>query len=324
MVHYRVFLGAPSAADLDKDPRSYIWQTVHSSFTQQHQPSFESQPIPLYPPATLDEASRRISLLYQNAIFDDSEEELEEFQHEAHSDDEGSDRQVSKDQTTIITWPPTADGNTTGAPSFLRPSESQPHGTYETQETVSYAYSDASSIARFPNFQFSLHKITSLSSLYVAAKSSKGSRKVNLLLAALEVEGPDTIRIKKGIDAGKEVAILKMILGDGEGSICRLTAWRDTAETWGGGYGRTPPLKRGDILYLESTFFFHESHRPGSSITLTASPYNKPTTEICYRTMPYTQEDRRLRPDLRLGQSDAAVKKVATLVKWFEDMAGLT
>ena len=39
--------------------------------------------------------------------------------------------------------------------------------------------------------------------------------------------------------------------------------------------------------------------------------------------MPYTHEDSRLRPDLRLGASDAAVKKVAALVGWFEEVAGL-
>jgi hypothetical protein len=40
--------------------------------------------------------------------------------------------------------------------------------------------------------------------------------------------------------------------------------------------------------------------------------------------MPYTREDNRLRPDLRLAQSDAAVKKVAALAQWFERMAGLS
>lgn len=60
-----------------------------------------------------------------------------------------------------------------------------------------------------------------------------------------------------------------------------------------------------------------------TSITLTASPYLKSTLEICYRTMPYAHEDARLRPDLRLGISDAAVRKVSTVVSWFEGMAGL-
>ncbi|KAF8557541.1 hypothetical protein OG21DRAFT_1482208 [Imleria badia] len=80
-------------------------------------------------------------------------------------------------------------------------------GIYETQETgTSIEYSNVSSIAHFPNFQFSLHKITPLSSLYIAAKSDRRSRKVNILLAAFEVHGPDTILVKKG-------------------SVCKLTAW---------------------------------------------------------------------------------------------------
>lgn len=34
-------------------------------------------------------------------------------------------------------------------------------------------------------------------------------------------------------------------------------------------------------------------------------------------------DDARLRPDLELGQSEAAVRRVMTLVKWFERLAGL-
>lgn len=34
-------------------------------------------------------------------------------------------------------------------------------------------------------------------------------------------------------------------------------------------------------------------------------------------------EDARYRPDLRLGISDSAVRKVSTVVAWFESMAGL-
>jgi hypothetical protein len=81
----------------------------------------------------------------------------------------------------------------------------------------------------------------------------KGSRKINVLLAALEVEGPDAIRIKKGVDAGKEVSLLKMVLGDEDGNICKLTAWREVAESWGGAK-LAPGAKRGDILLITSTF----------------------------------------------------------------------
>ena len=76
---------------------------------------------------------------------------------------------------------------------------------------------------------------------------------MNVLLAVIEVEGPDTIRVKKGREAGKEIAIFKMILGDEEGTACKLTAWREVAEEWGGS-GETVAAKRGDIVHIESKF----------------------------------------------------------------------
>jgi hypothetical protein len=39
--------------------------------------------------------------------------------------------------------------------------------------------------------------------------------------------------------------------------------------------------------------------------------------------MPYDEDDRQFRPDLRLGMSEPAVRKVQNVVNWFEDMAGL-
>jgi hypothetical protein len=173
-----------------------------------------------------------------------------------------------------MTWPPTAIDETrdvsrkddvTG-PSFLFDKsstgpfeeksttssqlESQLDSLLDTRNSQSFGdYSDASSIARFPTFHFNLHTLTSLSQL--SENKFKGSIKVNVLLAVLEVEGPDTIRIKKGPEAGKEVAILKMILGDEEGTACKLTAWREVAEEWGGS-GKTVAAKRGDIVHIES------------------------------------------------------------------------
>ena len=112
---------------------------------------------------------------------------------------------------------------------------------------TSYDYSDASSITHFPAFHFNLHALTSLS--FLAA--NQVTTKVSLLLAILEVEGPDTIRIKKGPDAGKEVSILKLIMGDADNQICKLTAWREVAEAWGG-CDDLPAVKRGDIVWVES------------------------------------------------------------------------
>ncbi|KAF8079307.1 hypothetical protein FPV67DRAFT_109872 [Lyophyllum atratum] len=319
---YRIFLGAPSIADLDKDPSSYQWQTIPSTSRQiaPAKRTISATQSIVFPAATLEAASRRISLIYKNIIFDDGPEE-DQFDGQ---DEEG----VGADQTTMFTWPPTSDE--TGvtrpdqtAPSFLLDiSKSHAHTTfetqYETQETQSYNYSDASSIAHFPNFHFSLNSLTSLSSL--SKSSPRGSRKVTVLLAALEVEGPDTIRIKKGAEAGKEISVLALILGDEEGAVCKLTAWREVADAWGGA-GDAVGVKRGDILLIENVMATWDTT---TSPTLTASTHHKSKVEICYRTMPYTHEDGRLRPDLRLGESDAAVRKVAAVVRWFEDMAGLS
>lgn len=71
-----------------------------------------------------------------------------------------------------------------------------------------------------------------------------------MLLAVLEVEGPDTLRLKKGADSGKEISILKMVLGDEDG-VCKLTAWREVAENWGG-TSNTVSVKRGDIVLIAS------------------------------------------------------------------------
>ena len=55
-------------------------------------------------------------------------------------------------------------------------------------------------------------------------------------------------------------------------------------------------------------------------VQLTASPYLRSNMVLCYRTLPYDRGDRRYRPDLRLGQTDLAVKKVSSVVEWFEQM----
>ncbi|KAJ6544176.1 hypothetical protein B0H19DRAFT_956481 [Mycena capillaripes] len=330
-----VFLGAPRASDIHRTPSEYHWRTVSSKSLA---PSGESQSqSAIYPPATLEAASRRISLMYQNVIFDDSKEE---------EDPEDGRGHCCLHNETFFTWPPTAQGDESDSqdeksiPSFLNVSKSMavPLETqFETQpESQSYGdYSDAASIARFPAFHFSLNSLTSLTSL--AKCRLKGTSKVTLLLAVLEVDGPDSFRFKKGKDAGKESFVLKMILGDEDGNVCKLTAWREVAQDWGG-CGDEIGAKRGDILLLTGTFRVScllvlvdgnylidvmAAFEPSTAVTLTASPWQKPKLEICYRTMPYTHEDQRLRPDLRLGASDACVRKVAAVVRWFEGMAGL-
>ncbi|KAF8444001.1 hypothetical protein L210DRAFT_3105978 [Boletus edulis BED1] len=45
---------------------------------------------------------------------------------------------------------------------------------------------------------------------------------------------------------------LKLILAYDQGVVCKLTAWRDTADAWRG-LGPSPGLKRGKLVYFEST-----------------------------------------------------------------------
>jgi hypothetical protein len=318
MPHYRVFLDAPT---LQQESTLYHWQTASLSY------SAPSSEVLVSPPATSEAASHRVSV-YKNVIFGDD-------------DNEGTtcdDIDVEVGQDTRYSNPFDL------AVSPCLPSKSRVGPFDETMETqdesISYNYSDASSIARFPAFQFNPHSLTSLASLNNYSHRRTESRKVALLLAVLEVDGPDTIRIKKGVDAGKDVSILKMILGDESGQVCKLTAWREIADAWGGNIYNSPAVKRGDIVFIDRTSHTTLTSRrepnfpltgvlasyqqsDSASITLTASPYQKPTLEICYRTLPYTREDGLLRPDLRLGVSDIAVRKVATVVNWFEKIAGL-
>ncbi|KAI6139133.1 hypothetical protein BKA82DRAFT_4228421, partial [Pisolithus tinctorius] len=195
--YYRVFLGAPLTSDLARDPSSYVWKTTKSTPTP-----FS----PSYVPPRPHPASRRISLLYQNIISKDADDEDREQIDDSESD--GADREI------LLTRD--YDG-------------SQPlQATYETQET---AYSDdvkaSSTITRFPNFQIILHSITSLSSLVVAI---------------LAVEGPDTVKVKTGPCAGQQVSILKLILGDEEGCSVRrvgvLVMWFEDLAGVGHSCGR--------------------------------------------------------------------------------------
>ena len=135
-------------------------------------------------------------------------------------------------------------------PEPCRGGEETQHSSPSISRSLSYSRSNldlSHSIAHFPSFNFNPNSLSSLSLL------AEGARKVNLLLAVLEVDGPDTIKIKNGRDAGKEVAILKLIVGDEEGRVGKLTAWREIAEIWGGSLEGTTAVKRGDVVLLEGT-----------------------------------------------------------------------
>ena len=74
---YRIFLGAPSARELRESTgnETYQWKTITYPMAQDEaDTSVSLNDMPL-PPLTLEAATQRISLLYQNIIFDEDEDE---------------------------------------------------------------------------------------------------------------------------------------------------------------------------------------------------------------------------------------------------------
>lgn len=57
---------------------------------------------------------------------------------------------------------------------------------------------------------------------------------------------------------------------------------------------------------------------------LATSSGSRSTMQVCYRVLPSTSSDVRLRPDLRLAHMDAAVRQVANVVRWVQAMAGVS
>ncbi|KAF8265003.1 hypothetical protein EI94DRAFT_1590535 [Lactarius quietus] len=320
---YVVFLGAPSSSNTstssDDGRPSYQWRTVTATPDPYQLSNEMSLEPPIYPSSALDAASLRISAMYENIIFGGIDDEDE-------GDTQVVEEELTRDMRYHTTWAATIQPE--GRSEFA----SRPHldASYlhmqsrqnvETQDSLSYRdYSDTSSIARFPEFQFSLGALSALAS---------ANGKACLLLAVLEVEGPDDVTVRRGPDTGHVISVLRLILGDETSTICKLTAWREVAETWGGST-QAVGIRRGDVVYFESAPYVlatTTATTDGGSpmLALTASPNLRSRAEICYRTMPRTSvpADVRLRPDLRLGTSDAAVRRVAAVVTWFERMAGL-
>jgi len=72
---YRVFLGAPSLNAIDNDPLEYQWESI-SSHSQSDTIREQFPTPPDFPTIeTLDDASRRVSLVYQNVIFNDDDDD---------------------------------------------------------------------------------------------------------------------------------------------------------------------------------------------------------------------------------------------------------
>lgn len=111
--------------------------------------------------------------------------------------------------------------------------------TFDTQH-------DNISIARLPSFYIPVNQLSRIEAVLRIENSHSPMRKVCLLVAILDMEGPNVVRIKKGKDAGKETAVLGLLVGDEEGKIANITVWRERAEEWGG------MVRKGDVVYMKS------------------------------------------------------------------------
>jgi hypothetical protein len=157
---------------------------------------------------------------------------------------------VFSDKTTLLTWtamtqPEGRSEAMNSLPLFASTTRlSIQNNNLETQDfSTGASYSEASSsIAWFPDFQFSPSALSVLA-------SARG--KVCLLLSVLEVDGPDEVTVRRGPDAGRVVSVLRLIVGDEASTIRKLTAWREIAETWGGAT-QAEGMRRGDVVYFES------------------------------------------------------------------------
>ncbi|KAI0028477.1 hypothetical protein K488DRAFT_80658 [Vararia minispora EC-137] len=307
-----VFLGAPSVND-PVTSSNYAWTTITCpNATSSPGEKYRSSSWAGYAPATLKAASRRISMLYENIIFS------EQSSYGVEDGDMSSLADDSAEQMSAHLWNPAGTGSI-GVETFLYASPSRlqfvPGGETQVETQQTTLSSDESSFTLLPSFRFHLSNITSLSAL----RTVSPPRRSTVLVAVLELDGPDFVRIKNGADAGKEIAVLKIIVGDDDGAVAKCTAWRDVAKMWGDAGG----LKRGDVVCFSNV---QSSWDRLSPLTLTASPSLKSQAEICYRTMPrasFAEADGRLRPELALAMGDPAVRRVTALVQWFEKMAGL-
>ena len=142
--------------------------------------------------SVVEAGSRRISRLYEDMNFvEDDDEDIEGKSDGDFLDAEHSSRAAEWSTTQNCT----RNTSESQVSSDLRESTME-----ETQETASHECSDTSSIGRFPHFSFNLHTLRLVKALVEMAKSSrlKESLKVNVLMVAFEVEGPDVVTIRKG------------------------------------------------------------------------------------------------------------------------------
>lgn len=239
---YRIFTGAPCIKGFP-DSDQPTWQTLTTR-----------ENTSVIPSASLQQVDSRLSLIYQNVIFN-SEDESEEIRNFL---EDGAFPCSSTAFCGLIFASDPSNSSFLEGPSSIGPSLAKNHGSSKSQECTfdadmsgenSTFLSEGSSIRRFPTFAFNPNSISSLSLLSGMLEQSYESARIALLLGILEVDGPSYVKSKA--PPHTEMALLKIVAGSEDGSLCKIVAWRETAEIWSGDY-QDRALKRGDIVLFES------------------------------------------------------------------------
>ncbi|KAG8805418.1 hypothetical protein FRC17_005527 [Serendipita sp. 399] len=288
-------------------------------------------------------SSQRVSRIYKGDIFRDVDLEEEYTQSQREDLSDSIDPPETSNVTEAYEWSlsqypsqesaaPSSQGAAHARSYISTRAQTQTTSVDETSTTdvdITRDSSDAS-IRILPDYQILPQQLASLNRLHQPQQQQqRGGRgaqmsrpyrdadrdpfenpnttKISVLVGILDLDGPNYVRLKQGVDVGKEVALLKLVLMDGNGVVVKLTVWRDLADTWG------DQLKKGDVVLFQNILFTRSTD--GSSTGCTASENLKSKATICYRTVATTREDRRLRPDLRLAALDPGMAKVAQVVQ---------
>ncbi|ORX38397.1 hypothetical protein BD324DRAFT_354081 [Kockovaella imperatae] len=183
---------------------------------------------------------------------------------------------------------------------------------------------------------------------------------VNVLLCVTSVEAPVLRQRKEEKAAGKQgtlwIAKWSVIAQPenerdvghstslGDEVACDIKLWDDCARELGEG-----KVRRGDVILIQGVQFKPSTAKEKAHLVLSSTRAHSPSVTVVYRTLPRYRDalgaykaqpvrrqpaavltraatmdphDRLLRPDLRLGRSDAGIRKVAEIARWFAEWVG--
>lgn len=131
------------------------------------------------------------------------------------------------------------------------------------------------SIVNLPSWSFSLASITPLSHIM---RGKTNAKKVNLLVVVHEIEGPETIPLKKPSlnKTGRMQAVRRatLLVLDESALTMSIVLWDDYADKWAGEY-----LRAGDVVYLQGIAMSeYKGQKQGSAV-------QGSKVQICYRTL---------------------------------------